>query len=112
MWNDPERDCHVDPVDREVDPAALERASVAMLAVSGMGCQSCANRVRNALVSEPGVLAADIELFRGMARVRFDPVRVDARDLVQAVTGAGGDGRHEYRATILSAGPGTGPLTR
>lgn len=37
-----------------------------------------------------------------MAQVAYNPTLVSTDDLVAAVVRAGGDGRHEYRAKLLS----------
>jgi len=95
-------DCHVDPIEKEVDPAALQEAAVAILGVSGMGCPTCATRVRNGLLAQSGVLGVQIRLGEGLAEVAFDPNQVGIERLEQAVALAGNDGRHEYRATLVS----------
>ena len=52
-----------------------------------MGCPNCANRVRNSLISQNGVIEAIVQHTIGMTQVA-----------------AGGDGRHEYAAQFLSYG--------
>ncbi len=100
-------DCHVDPIEKEVDLAALQEAAVAILRVSGMGCPTCATRVRNGLFAQSGVLGVQIRLHEGLAEVAFDPSQVGIERLERAVALAGNDGRHEYRATLVGRA-GTG----
>lgn len=97
--------CHVEPVEKTLDRQALAEAELAYLAVRGMGCPRCAMRVRNGLLSLDGVLLAEVILENGMAAVAFDPDRVRSADLVQAVAGAGNDGRHHYLAQVVQQGP-------
>lgn len=94
--------CHVDPVEKVVDPAALDRAETAVLEVIGMGCQTCATRVRNSLLSRPGVMQAQIDLHAGLALVQYDAGQIEPQDLLQAVAVAGGDSHHAYMASLLS----------
>jgi copper chaperone CopZ len=102
--------CHVEPVNKPLDKEALASAEAAYLAVWGMGCPRCATRVRNGLLSLDGVLLADVFLDRGMAAAAYDPERVSPKDLVAAVAGAGNDGRHHYRAEIMTVMPASEAL--
>ncbi|MCO6452635.1 MAG: heavy-metal-associated domain-containing protein [Caldilineales bacterium] len=95
-------DCHVEPLQKVIAPADLERAQAAFLAVWGMGCPNCALRVRNSLLALDGVLTADIMVEHGVARVLYDPTRVVPEIFSAAVAGAGNDGRHHYTAQLLS----------
>lgn len=61
------------------------------LAVIGMSCASCAANVERALKRIDGVGAANVNLATSRATVMFDPRRVDAGRLVQAVRDAGYD---------------------
>jgi copper chaperone CopZ len=97
--------CHVEPVEKQVDPAALASADVAYLAVWGMGCPRCAMRVRNGLLDLDGVLTAQVFLADGLAVAAYDPARLVADDLVTAVAAAGNDGRHRYEAQVLKQLP-------
>ena len=69
----------------------------ALLPIGGMTCASCVSRVERALGKVPGVEAASVNLATERARVRFDPARVGADDLRQAVERAG------YRVEALPA---------
>ncbi|MDQ2826635.1 MAG: heavy metal translocating P-type ATPase, partial [Actinomycetota bacterium] len=55
------------------------------LAVSGMTCGSCANRVQRALSKQPGVGTAAVNFATKRATVAFDPAQVSVGDLVAAV---------------------------
>jgi copper chaperone len=97
--------CHVTPIDKPLQDVALLGVSAAYLAVSGLGCEHCAARVRNGLLEQDGVLLADVFLERGAAAVAFDPATIDVARLLAAVSGAGNDGRHEYRALLVAVEP-------
>lgn len=94
--------CHVEPLEKYVNPEELREAHMAILAVWGMGCPNCAMRVRNGLVGLDGVVSADIDLERGLAFVDYLPAKTDLHALILAVAAAGNDGRHNYRASIIS----------
>ncbi len=97
----PEGNCHVDPLEKAVDQEALARAETVVLRVSGMGCPTCTIRVRNSLLSCPGVVEVQIDLLAGLALVHYDSEQIEPRGLVQAVAAAGGDGHHRYQASVL-----------
>lgn len=94
--------CRVDPIEKGLEPGALDSADYVQLGVSGMGCINCANRVRNALLLAPGVLAAEIDLPSGLATVAFDARKVDLAEMIAAVARAGHGTRHVYRAVPLA----------
>jgi copper chaperone CopZ len=94
--------CHVEPLEKYVNPEELREAHMAILAVWGIGCPNCAMRVRNGLVGLDGVVSADIDLERGLAFVDYLPAKTDLHALILAVAAAGNDGRHNYRASIIS----------
>ncbi|MDE2153985.1 MAG: heavy metal translocating P-type ATPase [Betaproteobacteria bacterium] len=58
------------------------------LDVEGMTCASCSSRVESALNALPGVQAS-VNLATERAQVRFDPSRLDAAALVDAVDASG-----------------------
>jgi copper chaperone CopZ len=102
---DTEGDCHVERVTRIPEPPSNPDSQTVTLAVSGMGCPTCATRVYNALMLVPGVLDVDVSLERALARVVFDAARIDGVDLVAAVAAAGSDGRHQYRGVLVPDQP-------
>jgi len=61
------------------------------LSVQGMTCGGCVASVRRVLEAQPGVSAVEVTLEPGQAKVTFDPARVDAEKLAQAVEAAGYD---------------------
>lgn len=97
--------CHVDPLEKPLDQAALGNAMAAYLAVWGMGCPRCAMRVRNGLLSLDRVLTAEVFLEQGLAAVFYDPEVITVDDLQMAVAAAGNDGRHHYRAILVDQMP-------
>ena len=96
-----DHNCHVEPLEKPIDREALQDAQVAYLAVWGMGCQRCAMRVRNGLLSLDGALMVEVQLQQSVAVVAYDPDQVTTENLLQAVAGAGNDGRHHYEAQVL-----------
>ena len=59
------------------------------LAIEGMHCASCVQKVERELAGQPGVLAASVNLAAETARVRTVPGTVDPADLVAALDRAG-----------------------
>lgn len=94
--------CYVEPINKTALESVLQNADSALLAVSGMGCQNCATRVRNGLLLLEEVFYAQISLNMGLAEVFYDGRKVSVEALVNAVVGSGNDGRHEYRAEIVA----------
>ncbi len=77
---------------------ALEQ--VTDLAVDGMTCASCAGRVERALLTVPGVLAAEVNLATEQARVRVFAGSADTAALQAAVRRAG----YTARPVVPAAG--------
>ena len=99
-----DENCYVEPIDK--NPASADEilsADRATLVVWGMGCPNCATRVRNSLLSVDGVYSVDIYLDMALAEVAYDSVKVSTDSLVNAVSRAGNDGHHEYRAELVAA---------
>lgn len=95
--------CHVEPIQKPVlMNHVIQSASRILLSVSGMGCPNCATRVRNGLLLLDGVHDAEVLLNMRMAEVYFDEKKVSVEMLVQAVAGAGNDGRHNYQAQVIT----------
>lgn len=97
-----EATCHVEPIEKTASVEDLRAAKTAILAIWGMGCPNCANRVRNSLLAREGVVSAEIDLERGFAFVGYLERQTNLRALVLAVSAAGNDGQHHYRAEIIS----------
>lgn len=97
----PRQGCHVDLIEKTVDPSEMDRAQPVFLSITGMGCPTCAKRVHNGLLQLEGVMAVDVTLESGLARVLYDPVQVTPDALPAAVSAAGNDGRHHYSARVL-----------
>ena len=79
------------PSDRELHEA---RAKIALaeqteLAVEGMHCASCANRIERALTRQTGVVEASVNLATERASVAYDPSKVTVEDLQTSVERAG-----------------------
>ena len=104
--------CHVEPVEKPLDEAALANSSTVYLVIQGMGCPRCAMRVRNGLLELDGVLAVEVFLEESMAVAAFDPERVETGELIAAVAAAGGDGRHHYQAQLIGRAPAASTLAQ
>jgi YHS domain-containing protein/copper chaperone CopZ len=98
MFDDPE--CHVEPLNKTASPEEDANLSVITLAITGMGCPNCANRVRNSLLMLSGVVEADVDHISGVGLIRYNTELVNPLKLTWAVAAAGGDGRHEYAASF------------
>ena len=68
-----------------------------------MGCENCVTRVRNSLLALKGVYGVDVDLNMALAEVSYDRERISANELVAAVSCAGNDGRHQYRAELITS---------
>ena len=96
--------CYVEPIYKNsASTDQLQKAEIATLAVWGMGCENCATRVRNSLLSLDGVHGVDVYLNMALAEIRYDSKKVSVNALVNAVSRAGNDGRHEYRAQVIAS---------
>ena len=104
--------CHVEPMQKFTTAAELQNVELALLAVSGMGCANCANRVRNSLLLLSGVVDAYIDHSAGLAQISFNPSIATIDELISAVTRAGGDGHHAYGAKLLATALTSSVLTR
>jgi copper chaperone CopZ len=92
--------CHVPPLQKNPTEQELERSEKILLQVWGMGCPNCARRVRNSLVSQQGVVEAEVDHQHGLALIRHNPEMAPLEVLMKAVEAAGNDGRHHYQAAI------------
>ena len=95
--------CHVEPIHKTALDHVIQNAERILLSISGMGCPNCATRVRNGLLLLDGVHDAEVLLNMRMAEVYFDEKKVSAEMLIQAVAGAGNDGRHTYLAQEITS---------
>jgi len=93
--------CHVQRLQKEVNPKALESSTASVLAITGMGCPNCAARVHNALLSLTGVYWVDVDLGNARACVHWNPAMHSLEDLVDAVSKAAAGTHHNYQAYVL-----------
>ena len=98
-----DENCHVEPLNKIAPENPGPETASALLVIWGMGCPNCATRVQNSLLSLDGVHTAEVYLNMAMAEVLFDGRTVTPQTLVAAVTAAGNDGRHQYRAEVITA---------
>jgi P-type Cu+ transporter len=70
------------------------------LAIEGMTCASCVNRIERYLSKTDGVIEASVNLATERATVRFDPELTARTDLVGAVEAAGYDVRPEPTGSV------------
>ncbi len=97
-----EESCHVQPVEKAYTLQQVRDADRILLSIGGMGCSSCAMRVHNGLIAMDGVYRADVYLNLALAEVYYDGARLSAQVLIEAVSQAGNDGRHEYHAMVIA----------
>jgi copper chaperone CopZ len=95
--------CYVEPIYKTTSLDQFKNSDNATLAVWGMGCENCATRVRNSLLALDGVHGVDVFLNMALADIRYDSKKLSSDVLVNAVSSAGNDGRHNYRAELISA---------
>ena len=99
-----DENCYVEPIYKGVVSAdQLQKADTVTLVVWGMGCENCATRVRNSLLTLDGVFGVDVYLNMAVAEVSYNQEKISAHQLVEAVSTAGNDGRHQYRAELVAA---------
>jgi len=91
-------ECHVDPVAGGASEAERKGSAMQHLAMAGMGCPNCANRVRNALLATRGVVDVEVDLAAALATVWYRPQDVGVVDLTNAVKAAGEGTHHRYLA--------------
>jgi copper chaperone CopZ len=96
-------DCHVDPVASRAGPEELQRARYVDLAVAGMGCPNCGNRIRNALMARAGVLEVAVDVWRALVRVWYAPDDVGVEEIVSVVRIAGESTHHRYMAVPVGS---------
>ena len=82
---------------------APEKSEEVTLSVTGMTCASCVQSVERAATQAAGVVACDVNLAEGTARLHIDPQRVQLDEVVQAIHKAG------YGAAVERPGPAVVP---
>jgi len=92
---------HVEPIKKTVSANQICRADHILLAIWGMGCENCAMRVRNSLLSLDGVHAVQVNLKKALAEISFDHRKVSVIMLLNAVSSTGNNGRHIYTAQLI-----------
>jgi copper chaperone CopZ len=99
-----DENCYIEPIYKNAASAdQMQKADRATLVVWGMGCENCVTRVRNSLLSLDGVYGVDIYLNMALAEVSYDREKISANEFVAAVSRAGNDGRHHYRAELIAS---------
>ena len=97
-----EHDCRVEPIQKVATVDEQEQIELALLAVWGMDCPNCANRVRNSVLALYGVTDASVDHAAGLAQVSYNPTLVKIDSLISAIRGAGRDGQHSYGAKLMA----------
>ncbi len=100
--------CLARPIDPPAGPQQRAQVETVFLLVRGMGCPACALRVRDALLQIEGVVAAEVDLSHGLAKVWYDATLLQPETLAARLPAVAGDARHSYTAhLIVSAGEGS-----
>ncbi|ABD02447.1 copper-translocating P-type ATPase [Synechococcus sp. JA-2-3B'a(2-13)] len=93
-----------DPADQN-GPTAPSQAGSLILHVGGMSCAGCVRTVEQALLRQPGVVKASVNLVTESALVEFAPgIRPDPQHLAQILTEAGFPSRYSSEGEALSGG--------
>ena len=99
-----DENCYVEPLYKTMPSMTqMQNAKQVTLFVSGMGCPNCVTRVHNKLIALDGVFGVDVYLHMALAVVIYDMSVLSPDQLIMAVRQAGNDGRHDYRAQLLTA---------
>jgi copper chaperone CopZ len=93
--------CQVSPIQKISSAEENANTMQAYLAISGLNCPNCANRVRNALISSLGVTDALVDHIDGLAEVTYNPDLIRPTHFMEIVSKAGGDGIHRYSAEVI-----------
>ena len=67
----------------------IQKNPTLILAINGMSCRSCVDKVHRALTAVRGVADAVVDLSSQQATIRYDPVSVNIEDLKAALMSAG-----------------------
>ena len=94
--------CQVTALERPVSPQQLAQAETVVLLVRGMGWPACALRVRNGLLQIDGVVAAEVVLSHGLAKVWYDTAALQPESLAARLPAMADDARHHYTAHVLA----------
>lgn len=95
-------DRRVDPIVVRASDADRARAAVVHLALAEVECPHCANRVRNALLSVPGVVDVEVDPAGALATVWYGGGMARVQGLLDAVAGAGLGTHHTYLAVPVA----------
>lgn len=98
-----DKNCYVEPIYKTASMDQIQKSDIATLAVWGMGCENCVTRVCNSLLSLEGVYSVDVFLNMAVAEVRYESKKLSPDALLNAVSSAGNDGRHQYHAELITA---------
>lgn len=93
--------CQVDAIEVSPGREGLRETRKVLLSVAGLGCSSCVNRVRNAILRVPGVVQVELALSDGVASVWYRGDSRSREDFVSAVARAGHGTHHSYLAVPL-----------
>lgn len=74
----------------------------AYLAVEGMHCAGCAVAIHEVLCGLEGVYRVGVAVEEALVAVVFDPVHLQPRQLIEAVTNVGGEAGGRYQARLLA----------
>jgi copper chaperone len=66
-----------------------KRVESAVIAIEGMSCNSCADKISTALSKLEGIEEAKVSLSEGMARVKYDAAKVTIPAMKERITKLG-----------------------
>lgn len=69
--------------------ASMAATAEVVLRVDGMTCAACETTISTRLEEEPGIVSCAVDHAAGTARVAFDPTKVQATRIADAIRDAG-----------------------
>lgn len=94
----------IQPRASRATPGALRSATILDLAIAGMGCDNCAHRIRNGLLTQSGVVEAEFDALTSLGRVWYDSSLVAVEEIVAVIAVLGESTQHQYLAVALPSG--------
>lgn len=111
MENERTHGCNVPRLEPDEAPGDESLRGGLRLAISGMGCVNCANRIHNALITMEGVGQAHIDHRTGQGAVYYNPDRLSADNIIAGILASeSGHARLMARSTDPGTGETAAPL--
>ena len=89
------------PTVKSINPEQLVEMATVIFLVHGMGCPTCALCVHNELLQIEGVVAANVLLTHGLAKVWYDPSVLQPETLPARLPAVADDAGYHYTVRLL-----------